>query len=202
MRLYLVRHAVTAETGVVLSGREPGIGLSEDGRQAARATAEMLAHLRPRALVTSPLERCRETAEIVGGALHRTAVVDEAYIEADYGSWSGRRLSSLRRLKGWSALMAGASRFRFPQGETLDEVRIRAVGATEGLAGSLPAGAVAIVVSHADVIRVLLAHYLGMSLDLVHRLRVAPASVSVVELPSQGTPLVSVVNQQAPGAGA
>jgi probable phosphoglycerate mutase len=162
----------------------------------------MLAHLRPRALVTSPLERCRETAEIVGGALHRTAVVDEAYIEADYGSWSGRRLSSLRRLKGWSSLMAGASRFRFPQGETLDEVRIRAVGATEGLAGSLPAGAVAIVVSHADVIRVLLAHYLGMSLDLVHRLRVAPASVSVVELPSQGTPLVSVVNQQAPGAGA
>jgi broad specificity phosphatase PhoE len=98
--------------------------------------------------------------------------------------------------------MAGAPRFRFPQGETLDEVRIRAVGATEGLAGSLPAGAVAIVVSHADVIRVLLAHYLGMSLDLVHRLRVAPASVSVVELPSQGTPLVSVVNQQAPGAGA
>jgi probable phosphoglycerate mutase len=202
MRLFLVRHAVTPETGVVLSGRAPGIGLSEEGRRAARATAEMLAHLRPRALVTSPLERCRETAEIVGGRLQRTAVIDEAYIEADYGSWSGRRLSSLRRLKGWAALMAGASRFRFPQGETLDEVRIRAVGATESLAGSLPAGAVAIVVSHADVIRVLLAHYLGMPLDLVHRLRVAPASVSVVELPSQGSPLVSVVNQQAPGVGA
>jgi probable phosphoglycerate mutase len=116
-------------------------------------------------------------------------------MEADYGRWSGRTLSSLRRLKAWNRLMMSASRFRFPEGETLEEVQRRGVRAVEGLVAHHPKKTV-VAVSHADVIRCVLAHYLGVPLDLVHRLHVAPASVSVVLLHGDAPPVVPTVNQQ------
>jgi len=90
--------------------------------------------------------------------------------------------------------MAAASRFRFPDGETLEEVQRRAVARVEQLAIEHRRNATVVVVSHADVIRAILVHYLGMPLDLIHRIHVAPASVSIVELVADHPPRVVVVN--------
>jgi probable phosphoglycerate mutase len=198
MRCYLIRHAVTGETGTTLSGRLPGIPLSAEGRAMAERAAVSLGALRPAAVMTSPIERCKETAVILGSAWGVRPRVDRRFIEADYGRWSGRSLASLRKLKSWDRLMTSASRFRFPEGETLEEVQRRSVAGLEALAAAHPAGAIVVVVSHADVIRALLAHYLGMPLDLIHRLDVRPASTSVIELVADHPPRVPIVNQGAP----
>lgn len=195
MQLYLIRHAVTAETGKLLSGRTPGIALSSEGVEMAERAASALAALRPAAVLTSPIDRCRQTAQILGDQWSMRPRVERAFIEADYGTWTGRTLTSLYRLKAWSRLMASASRFRFPEGETLAEVQQRAVRACERLAQRHPKNATVVVVSHADVIRAVLAHYLGMPLDLIHRLSVRPASRSVVALVGDAPPHVAVVNE-------
>ena len=181
MRLLLVRHAATADTGKVLSGRLPGIPLSPDGVEAAGVAGRALADSAAAAIVTSPMERCRQTAALVGRATGLRARVDRAFAEVDYGAWSGRKLSDLRRLAAWRTLMASPARFRFPGGETLDEVRQRSVAATEKLAGGYR-GETVVVVTHADVVRALLCHYLGMPLDLLHRLEVGPTSLTEIEL--------------------
>lgn len=196
MRLYLVRHAVTAETGKRLSGRIPGISLSADGEAMALALAEHLSSVKLRAIYTSPIERCHETASILAAGRRIRPRIDKSFVEADYGKWSGRTLRSLYKLKAWGGLMAAPSRFRFPDGETLGEVQGRAVGAVERLA-TKHAGAPVAVTSHADVIRVILAHYLGTPLDLIHRVDVLPASVSIVELHGSGRVRVPVVNHVA-----
>ena len=196
MRLYLVRHAVTAETGKSLSGRIPGIPLSVDGQAMAATLAEHLSAIKLVAIYTSPIERCRETASVLAAGRPIRPQRDKAFIEADYGKWSGRRLSSLYKLKAWTNLMTSASRFRFPDGETLGEVQRRAVSAVERLADKHRGESIAIS-SHADVIRVVLANYLGTPLDLIHRIDVLPASVSIVELRASGQVRVPVVNHVA-----
>jgi broad specificity phosphatase PhoE len=190
----LVRHGVTAETGRVLTGRLPGVALSDVGRLDARVVAEHLAGENVDAVFTSPIRRCRETARIVAEPHDLTPVTDRSFIETDFGRWSGRTLKDLGRLKSWGRLMTSASRFRFPDGETLGEVQARSVAGLERVAETVGNGTI-IVVSHADVIRTLLCHYLGTPLDLIHRLHVAPTSLSVVELETSGTVRVPTVNQ-------
>ena len=192
MRLHLVRHAVTAETGLRLSGRLPGIPLSSAGVEMATAVADHLAATKFEALYTSPIERCRQTAAATAVERPIRPRADKAFIEADYGRWSGRTLKSLYKLKAWQGLMAGPARFRFPDGETLGEVQNRSVSRVEQLAMEHD-GNVA-VSSHADVIRAILVHYLGMPLDLIHRIDVLPASLSVVDLHPSGAVRVPVVN--------
>ena len=171
MRLYLVRHAVTAETGRRLSGRIPGIHLSTEGEEMAAAIAKQLSPQQLAAIYTSPIERCRETASAIARGRSIRPRTEKAFVEADYGSWSGRSLRSLYKLKAWGRLMSSASRFRFPDGETLGEVQYRAVAAVERL-GDRHRGEAIVVASHSDVIRTILAHYLGTPLDLIHRIPV------------------------------
>lgn len=193
MRLYLIRHAVTAETGKRLSSADPSIRLSPDGEAMAADLAEHLTAVDLAAVYTSPVERCRQTvaplAVLRGLRLRKV----EAFVEADYGTWLGRPLRSVFKLKAWGRLMGSPARFRFPEGETLSEVQWRAVAAVERLAESHRGESVAMG-SHADVIRVILANYLGMPLDLIHRINVLPASVSIVDLAPSGAVAVPVVN--------
>lgn len=193
MRLYLIRHAVTPETGTVLTGRLPGVPLSTAGTAMAVALAENLAELPVVALYSSPILRCKQTAAPLGKVWDLAVVTATGFVEADYGQWSGRKLSSLRKLKAWQGLHVAPSRFRFPDGESLGEVQARAVAAVEKLALRHPRQSVA-VVSHSDVIRCVVAHYLGTPLDLFQRIDVAPASVSAIDLPATGSPRVPVVN--------
>ncbi|MEA2000919.1 MAG: histidine phosphatase family protein [Actinomycetota bacterium] len=193
MRLYLIRHAVTAETGRKLSGRIAGIPLSPEGRDMATAIAEHLSPVSFKAIYTSPIERCQETAGALAAGRPIRPRIDKAFMEADYGRWSGRPLKSLYKLKAWGNLMTSASRFRFPEGETLAEVQARAVAGVERLATEHRDSPVALA-SHADVIRTILVHYLGAPLDLIHRLDVLPASVSIVDLYPSGAVRVPVLN--------
>lgn len=179
--LLLIRHAVTDVTGKRLSGRTPGIHLSSDGREQAEALAERLSTVPIAAIYSSPLERCAETAEPIAKRKRLTVQLLPQLEEVAYGRWTGRPLAQLTRTSLWTAIQQSPSGVRFPDGETLGEVQRRAVDALEGLAARHPRGVVA-AVSHADVIRLVLAHYAGVHLDLFQRLIVSPASVSAVAL--------------------
>jgi probable phosphoglycerate mutase len=194
MRLILIRHAPTAETGRVLTGRLPGVALSEAGIEAAAARAEQLHDTEVDHLYTSPVQRCTETAKILGVGWGLSPVTAKGLTEADFGSWSGRPLRSLYRLKAWQRLMDAPERFRFPGGESFPGILARVVTATEELAAR-HRGERVVAVSHSDVIRVIVGHYLGAPLDVLHRLEIRPVSASIVDLPDGGGPArVPVVN--------
>ena len=193
MRLYLIRHSLTPETGKRLSSLDPDISLSAQGQTIADQLGEFLAPVPLDAIYTSPHQRCRQTASAVAKGRGIRPRLDRAFIEADYGKWLGRPLKSLYRLKAWQDLMANASRFRFPDGETLHEVQGRAVAGVEALAAKHPDEAIA-VATHGDIVKVILAHYLGTPLDLSHRIDPRPASVSIVDIYRNGRVSVPVFN--------
>jgi probable phosphomutase (TIGR03848 family) len=179
--LLLVRHALTDATGSRLSGNTPGVHLSERGRAQADHLARRLASIPVTSLFSSPLERCLETAAAIadgrGLEVHRLP----ALVEVGYGRWTGRPLAQLARTTLWKQVQGSPSSVRFPEGETLREVQERAVAALHELAARRPHGTV-VAVTHADVIRLVLAHFAGVHLDLFQRLIVSPASVSAVVL--------------------
>jgi probable phosphoglycerate mutase len=190
--LLLVRHGATDATGKVLTGTAPGVHLSEAGRRQAAALAERLAGLRVDAVHSSPLERCLETAEPIA-ASHRLPVLplDEVR-EVGYGRWTNRPLAQLRRTRLWGQVHAQPSAVRFPDGEGMAEAQQRMVAALTGLAARHPKGRL-VVVTHADPIRMAVAHFAGVHLDLFQRFVVSPASITAVAL-GAGPPRVLKVN--------
>ncbi|MGA9596881.1 MAG: histidine phosphatase family protein [Acidimicrobiia bacterium] len=193
MRLYLIRHSLTPDTGKRLSSTDQSISLSPEGLALATRLGEHLRDVPLNAIYSSPHRRCRETAAAVARGRKLRPRVADAFVEADYGKWRGRPLKSLYRLKAWQELMLSASRFRFPGGEMLSEVQARAVAGIEQLVARHPDEQVA-VASHGDVIKVIVAYYLGLPLDLSHRIEPMAASVSIVDIPKQGAPRVPVLN--------
>jgi probable phosphomutase (TIGR03848 family) len=184
--LFLVRHALTPITGTKLTGRLPGFSLSEKGLEQAEATGSRLAGAPLKAIYSSPLERCVETAEAIARH-HRVRIqtVDELS-EVDYGDWQGKTMKSLYQTNGWKKLRARPADFRFPNGETIREAQTRGISAIEKLRVRHRDKAV-VVCSHADMIRLMVAGYLGLGIDLYDRITVAPASISTLSL-SDGTP--------------
>lgn len=194
--LLLVRHGTADHTGKRLYGRSPGVHLSVAGREQAGRLAERLREVPLEALYTSPMERCRETAAILlrgRGLRPRTA---RGLNEVDYGEWTGRPFASLRRSKAWRRVRSSPASVRFPGGESLFEVQERAVRTLEQIAARHRRRTVA-VVSHGDVIRLCLAHYAGVHLDLFQRLEVDTGSVTALQL-GDGGPRVVRVNDTGP----
>lgn len=191
----LVRHGLTALTGPVLAGWTPGVHLDERGLEQAAALGGRLRSMALAAVVTSPLERCRETAAaIVAGRepvppLH----VDEALGEVRYGAWTGRELRALRKEPLWAVVQGHPSAAVFPDGEGLAEMSARAVAAVRHWNGAVGPDATYALVSHGDVIKAILADALGMHLDGFQRIAVEPCSVSVVRYGPRGT-LVERIN--------
>jgi probable phosphomutase (TIGR03848 family) len=176
-RLLLLRHASTEQTGKRLSGWTPGIHLSERGAGEALALAERLTPLEIHAVYSSPLERCLETATAVAEPRGLKVDVIEDVGEVRYGEWTGRDISELAKQELWRVVQLHPSSARFPEGESILEMQTRAVLACERLRAE-HAGQTVAVCSHADVIKAVSAHYLGMHLDLFQRLVVGPASVT------------------------
>lgn len=183
----LVRHGRTdANVQGVLAGRAAGVRLDDVGRGQAERTADRLAAVPLVGVVTSPLERCRETAGLLlaqqGSAPGLT--VEDGLTECDYGSWQGRSLADLAREALWSTVQAHPAAVTFPGGESLAAMQARAVAAVRRHDAAVEEqhgpGAVWAAVSHGDVIKAVLADALGMHLDLFQRLDVGPASVSLV----------------------
>jgi len=192
--LLLIRHAVNdwVKTGK-LAGWTPGVHLNEDGQAQAVALGQRLADRPLKAIYASPLERTMETAQAI--AAHHSALdvqTLDAVGEVGYGLWQGEEVKKLVRRKMWHVIQYVPSRASFPEGESMRRVQLRAVDALEALAERHPREMVA-VVSHSDIIKMMLAHYLGMHLDLFQRIVVSPASLSVLEL-GYGRPFVALVN--------
>ena len=194
--LVLVRHATTAATGRRLGGWTPGVHLDGAGREQAAGTAERLAPLPLRAVYASPLERTMETARAVARPHGLPVRRRKGIGEVDYGDWTDQPLGQLRRRKLWSTIQATPSRVTFPGGESIRGAQSRAVDTVEALATE-HAGEHVALVSHADIIKAVLAHFLGMPLDCFQRLVIAPASVSIVHLPAGGPPAVLACNSTA-----
>jgi probable phosphomutase (TIGR03848 family) len=191
----LVRHGrSTANTSGLLAGRQKGIRLDETGRAQASAAAERLAAVRLAEIVSSPLERCRDTALVIAGAQRaaeeqRLRVTrDRGLVEADYGDWAGRTIKELRRDKLWTAVQAHPAAAGFPGGETLAAMAARVVTAVRRRDAALTAthgeDAVWVAVSHGDPIKAVLADALGLHLDLFQRIQVDPGSLSIVRYTS------------------
>lgn len=192
-RLLLIRHAPTPETGRRLTGRNPGVSLGEAGAAQAHRTATALASVPIKAVYSSPIERTWETAQAVAEAHRLEPVAHDGLLEVDYGDWSGRTLASLAKLKAWRVVQSTPSRVTFPNGEALADAQRRAVRVCEELAARHRKATIALV-THADIIKSVVSHYLGQSLDHFQRVGVAPASVSVLDLPPGGPPMVVATN--------
>ncbi len=175
----LIRHGSTASTGRWIPGWTPGIHLSPEGRRQAEELVRRLQGVPIGAIYASPLERCVETAEPLARARGLRVEVREALGEVRYGRWTGRPIAQLVRTKLWATVQRTPSLVRFPEGESLLEVQDRALREVERILAAHPRHPVA-VVSHGDLIRLLLAHFAGVHPDLFQRLAVDPASVSAV----------------------
>lgn len=185
--LVLVRHGrTTANASGILAGRSPGVSLDETGRKQAARSGERLAAVPLAAIVSSPLQRCRQTAQAIAKAGEGSPAIerDNGLNECDYGEWQGGRLSTLARERLWKVVQQQPSAAGFPGGETLTHMQARAVEAVRRRDREIEAehgpDAVWVAVSHGDVIKSILADALGMHLDLFQRLNVDPASISVV----------------------
>jgi probable phosphomutase (TIGR03848 family) len=178
----LVRHGLTAMTGPVLAGRTPGVHLDERGQKQAAAVAERIAAVPLSAVVTSPMERCVETAEAIRAAQpgEPSWQVDERLIECGYGDWTGRPLKDLIKDPLWKVVQAQPSAVRFPNGEALAEMATRAVASVRAWDESLGEDAVWVACTHGDIIKAIVADALGLHLDQYQRIVPDPCSVSVI----------------------
>jgi probable phosphoglycerate mutase len=165
----------------VLAGRSPGHSLDETGRAEAARLATDFAGRTLAAIVSSPLERARETAAAIAEGAGLPVEIDPALTEIDFGDWTGSRFDALHGSEAWRCYNAFRGTACIPGGEAMLDVQARAVAAMVR-ARDAHHGAEVVLVSHADVIKAVLAHFLGAPLDLFQRIAIAPASRSVVRL--------------------
>jgi probable phosphoglycerate mutase len=190
----LVRHGVTASTGIILPGRAPGLHLSERGVAQAERVAERLVEIpkKPAALYVSPLERTRETAAPIARALRLRPHVDRGLLECDFGLWTGKKLNLLAKKPEWRAVQHAPSTFRFPEGESFTEMQLRMWTTLERIAATHRNRTV-VVVSHADPIKAAVTYAQGVPLDLFQRTVISTCSISAIGF-TNGTPIVLSVN--------
>lgn len=188
-----VRHGQTPTTGASLPGRAPGLHLAEAGVAQADAAAARIGALGSvSAVYSSPMERTRETAAPIARACKLRVRKAPGLIECDFGDWTGRKLAQLRKRREWRTVQRYPSGFRFPGGESFAEMQSRAVDTVHDLVAAHP-GQTIVAVSHADVIKAIVAAATGTHLDLFQRIVVSPCSITAVLYTSEG-PIVLTVN--------
>jgi broad specificity phosphatase PhoE len=188
---YLLRHGEHVLAGRVLAGRTPGVGLSARGRAEIAAVAERLAEEGVEAIYASPLQRTRESAEILSARLDLPINFREDVIELDFGEWTGLTFDQVRADPRWELWRSCRSIAGVPGGESMHQVHVRTVNALLDMHGSHPEGRIA-VVSHGDVIRAALLFALGLPLDLYARIEVAIASLSTIRIDGSGIRAITV----------
>ena len=220
MTVILLRHGRSvSNTAHTLAGRTEGVDLDDKGLGQAAELVERLAGMPIKALVRSPLLRCRRTLEPLASALELEPIVDERLAEVDYGAWTGRALSELVAEPLWSVVQQQPSAAVFPEGEGLAQVAARAVAAVREhdrrLAAEHGGDTLWVACTHGDVIKAVVADALGAHLDSFQRITADPASMSVIRYTKlrpfvlhvnhTGARLASVLNApppaDAPGSG-
>lgn len=176
--LYLVRHAAHArQDDGTLVGRTPGIGLGEEAPAQLRWLRQRVAGITFDAILSSPLARAVETARAIAGEPRLAPALDEV----DFGAWTGRRVDDLAGEPAWRAWNGFRSSAPIPGGETMLRIQARGVGLAQRACREHPQGRV-LLVSHAEILRAVVLHYLGLSLDRWSRLELAPGSLSLLEV--------------------
>ena len=180
-----------------LAGWIPGVHLNENGHKQAQAAAERLAHLPVTAVYSSPVTRCMETAAYIAQTHTLDIIKLEAVGEVRYGKWEGKKIKKLAKKKSWMTVQFFPSRMTFPGGEALRDVQSRSIQALETLSQQHPDDLI-IVVSHADLIKLVMAHYLGVHIDLFQRIVISPASATVLSLHPFGGVRILRLNDDGP----
>jgi probable phosphoglycerate mutase len=188
--LLLIRHGMNDWVKGKLAGWTPGVHLNEEGRQQAAALSERMQSLPLAAVYSSPLERAIETAETIARPHQHTVQIVEGIGEVRYGEWTGADIKELSKLDMWAGVQFYPSGTRFPGGETLGEVQMRAVAALDALRDQHPKAMIA-AVGHADVIKLVTAYYLGMHIDLFQRLVIDTASLTAIAFERMGPRLLA-----------
>jgi len=189
MLALLIRHALVQAQETL--GRRPTVPLSEEGEAQARLLAEQLESLELSAIFASPSERTLQTARILAESRAMDVETDGCLNEIDFGEWDNREISSLKPVASWHSFNTFRSGTRCPGGEMMIEVQSRVVGFLERLTTKYPEGAV-VLVSHADVIRAAVCHYIGVPLDLSLRIRISPASLTILRLENSSAELLKL----------
>jgi probable phosphoglycerate mutase len=189
MNLLLIRHALNDWVGKRLAGWTPGVHLNKEGRAQADALARRLADAPLAAIYSSPLERTLETAQPLADAHGLAIHVREGLGETRIGDWTGRTLKELQEEKLWPVVQIYPSGARFPGGESMREAQTRIVIELDAIRDAHVDQTVA-VVSHSDPIKMAVAHYTGLPLDLFQRLAISPASVTAFAFTRFGPRLV------------
>jgi len=190
--IFLVRHGENEYVAKGrLAGRLPGVHLNDNGRKQAEAVAKALDKAPIRAVYSSPMERCMETAQPLATVLGMEVTPLDGIIEVDFGDWQDRTLKQLRRRKLWKVVQANPSRMCFPGGETFADAQLRIVKTLEDLTQRHPKDLIACF-SHSDLIKLAVSYYLGQPLDLFQRIMIAPASISTLHLGEMGAQIINV----------
>jgi probable phosphoglycerate mutase len=199
--LFLVRHGAHDRLGRILCGRMAGVGLSAQGRAEAARVADRLSREPIAAVYASPLQRAQETAAPIAETFGLTVETEPGLDEIDFGAWTGKPLDELAEDPRWEPWCRERSLHRPPPGETpgesMLEAQARAARAIDALRARHPEEAVALV-SHADLIKALLCHWLGLGLDRYLRFDVDPASVSVAVVGDWGAKVLRINEGVAP----
>jgi probable phosphomutase (TIGR03848 family) len=188
---HLLRHGEHNVQGRICAGRMPGVVLSERGRVEAEGAAQRLAAVGIAAIYASPLERTRETAEIVSRHLSLPVTIRDDLAELDFGEWTGKTFDEVRKDPRWPEWASHRSISCIPGGETMRAVQRRVTEALIEMRAQHPDDAV-VVVSHGDVIRAALVFALGMPLDFYARIEVATASLSTLRIDAAGIRVIAV----------
>jgi broad specificity phosphatase PhoE len=188
---HLLRHGEHVMRGRVLAGRTPGVSLSATGRTEIGAVADRLAEEKIEALYSSPLQRTRETAEILAERLDLPIHYREDLLELDFGEWTGLTYDAVRGDERWQVWSNCRSIATAPGGESMRQVQQRAATALCELRQTHRNGRV-LLVSHGDVIRAALLFALGMPLDFFSRIEVGLASISTIQIDDSGIRVLAV----------
>ena len=191
--ILLIRHA---ENDYVkrgkLAGRLQGVHLNERGQGQAKALAKALKAEKLAAVYGSPLDRALETATPLAREQGLEVVTRWGLEESDIGDWAGKSLKRLSRSKAWKQMLMQPTQFRFPGGESMPEQQARLVAEMNELLEMHGDKDTIACVSHADPIKLVIAYYLGLPLDLFQRISVATASVSRLHFSAHGFMLGSL----------
>ncbi len=175
-----------------LAGRIPDIHLNDRGRSQVNDLVSILSGISIGAVYSSPLERAIETASPIAERFGLPVITSDGLIEVNSGEWQGRKISGLRKLKEWKLVQLTPSLAKFPGGETIPQAQFRIVQELENLSAKHEKNDILVCVSHADPIRLAVAFFSGIPLDLFQRLMIAPASITTIEIGLTGTKLIGL----------
>jgi len=187
----LLRHAHSvANKAGILAGQLEGIGLSKDGIAQVNKLTSSFENLKIDRIISSPMQRCLETVEGIARSKRKRISIDERLIEMNYGSWSGKKLSKLSRMKDWKVIQTKPSAFRFPQGESFKELEERIESLLKDLSRKYPKETI-LIITHGDIVKIAASLTVGSGLNNFQKFAVDPCSLTTLSWGSKARMLLT-----------